>query len=293
MKEMDGNLQKYEAFLKTVETGSFTKAAEALSYTQSSVSKMISDLEKEWGVVLLTRDRGGVELTSTGMELLPAIRTLVEDFRRVGEQVDELNGLQSGTVRVGVFSSVATHWMPNILKAFQKDYPGIDFELLMGDYSEVEQWISDGRVDCGFLRLPTRPEFETISLERDDLKVVLPKGHTLCNKTRIAPEDLEGDAFLLLEHGGKTEISEYLDAQNVHPNVKFTTWDDYAIMSMVESGLGIAILPSLILKRIPYDIEVRPLKVPAYREIGLALKGHKTASPATRAFLEYLIYRNM
>ena len=75
-------------------------------------------------------------------------------------QIDELNGLQSGLIRIGTFSSVATHWRPNIIEEFQKDYPNIDYELLLGDYTEIENWISEGRVDCGFLRLLTRSEFD-------------------------------------------------------------------------------------------------------------------------------------
>ena len=73
--------------------------------------------------------------------------------------------------------------------------------------------------------------------------------------------------------------------------MKFTTWDDYAVMSMVESGLGIAILPELILKRVPYKILSKELDVPAYRDIGLALRSKKTASLAVKKFLDYLKYR--
>ena len=89
---MDMNLQKYLSFVKTVECGSFTKAAEMINYTQSGISRMIADLK----------------------------------------------GLQSGLIRIGTISSVAPHWLPNILKEFQKDYPNIDYELLLGDYTEIE-----------------------------------------------------------------------------------------------------------------------------------------------------------
>ena len=75
------------------------------------------------------------------------------------------------------------------------------------------------------------------------------------------------------------------------PKVHFTTWDDYAIMAMVESGLGISILPELILKRIPYHIVVKELEIPAYRSIGLALKDKKEASLAVKRFIDYLDYR--
>ena len=156
---MDKNLQKYMAFVKTVEYGSFTKAADMLHYSQSGVSRMIHDLEQEWKVVLLERGKAGVRLTGDGIKILPHAKAVCMEYEKLQMQVDELNGLRSGMIRIGTFSSVATHWLPNIIKEFQKDYPGIDYELLLGDYTEIEEWIAEGRVDCGFLRLPTVPDF--------------------------------------------------------------------------------------------------------------------------------------
>lgn len=291
MNSMDMNLQKYLSFVKTVECGSFTKAAELLNYSQSSISRMISDLETEWKVTLLERGVGGVKLTSDGTKLLPYAKSVVVEFEKLQMQVDEINGLQSGLIRIGTFSSVATHWLPNIIKEFQKDYPNIDYELLLGDYTEIEEWIADGRVDCGFLRLPTRPDFETIFLEQDQLMVILPENHRLADCERFPVSALCDDPFMLLEKGAKAEISEIFERCGLTAKVHFTTWDDYAIMSMVESGLGISILPQLILKRIPYKIVAKELDVPAYRKIGLALREKRTASLAVTRFLEYLKYR--
>ena len=148
---MDNNLLKYLAFVETVEKGSFTKAAESLNYAQSSISKMIADLEKEWGITLLQRNKKGVSLTSSGEQILPFARKILNDFEKMEEKVNEINGIQSGIVRIGTFSSVAINWLPNIFAKFQKDYPGIDYEMLLGDYDEVERWIEEGRVECGFL----------------------------------------------------------------------------------------------------------------------------------------------
>ena len=178
---MDMNIQKYIAFIKTVEYGSFTKAAEMLNYSQSGISRMINDLEKEWGVSLLERGRSGVRLTSDGLKLLPFAKSMCSEYRKLQTQVEELNGLKSGLIRIGTFSSVATHWLPKIISRFQKDYPNIDYELLLGDYAEIEKWISEGRVDFGFVRLPTLPEFETFLLEEDKLLVVLPAGSIRLN----------------------------------------------------------------------------------------------------------------
>ena len=182
---MDISIQKYLAFVKTVECGSFTKAAELLSYSQSGVSRMIGDLEREWRVTLLERGRSGVRLTSEGVRLLPYAKRVCAEYEKLQSEVDEINGLKSGLIRIGTFSSVATHWLPNIIREFQKEYPNIDYELLLGDYTEIETWISEGRVDCGFLRLPVQTELETMFLEQDRLLVVLPEAHSLAALEKI------------------------------------------------------------------------------------------------------------
>ena len=288
---MDSNLLKYLAFVETVDKGSFTKAANSLNYAQSSISKMIADLEKEWGFPLLERNKKGVYLTSSGKQLLPYARKILSDFEEMQQQVHAINGIQSGTVRIGTFSSVAINWLPNIFSKFQEDYPKIDYEILLGDYDDIEKWIDEGRVDCGFLRLPSCTNFDIISLKQDEYKAVLPMNHPLAQKDFLDYKDLNEQPFLLLEHGGKTEVSELLEKYNIHPNIRFTTWEDYAIMSMVEKGLGIGVLPDMILKRIPYQVAIRPFRIPYFREIVLAMKDQKKMTPAIEKFIEYLKYR--
>ena len=289
---MDMNGLKYLAFVKTVEYGSFTKASELLHYSQSGISRMIGDLEKEWNLTLLERSRTGVRLTPEGQRLFPYAKGLCEEYQKLRMQVDDLRGLQSGLIRIGVFSSVATHWLPKIIAAFQTDYPGIDYELLLGDYTEIEAWIAQGRVDCGFLRLPTNLEFDTIPLAQDRLLAILPEGHPLAASDKVPLAALCEEPFMLLEKGAKAEISEVFARNHLQPRVHFTTWDDYAIMSMVESGLGVSILPELILRRVPYRIVIKELDVPAYRTIALSMRDRKTASLAVKRFVEYLDYRN-
>lgn len=288
---MDTNIQKYMAFVKTVEYGSFTRAAEILNYSQSGISRMISDLEREWEVVLLERGRAGVKLTSDGMKLLPYIKSVCCEYEKLQIEADEIKGLQSGLIRIGTFSSAATHWLPNIIKEFQRDYPNIDYELLLGDYTEIEEWILEGRVDCGFIRLPVHKDLDTIFLEQDKLLVILPENHRLADCEKVPVSALCDEPFMLLEKGAKAEVSEIFERCGLTPDVHFTTWDDYAIMSMVESGLGISILPELILRRIPYKIIAKELDVPAYRNIGIALRSSKNASLAVKRFLDYLKYR--
>ena len=123
------NQSKYLVFLKTVELGSITRAAEALGYTQSAVSRVVAELEREWGLELLTRGRTGVEPTSHGEVMLPYMRAVCNAEKELEEQVAELHGLTRGTLRVGTFASVSIHWLPAIMKEFLTLYPGIHFEL--------------------------------------------------------------------------------------------------------------------------------------------------------------------
>ncbi len=288
---METSIQKYRAFLKAVACGSFTRAAEELSYSQSGISRMIHDLERDWEVVLLERGRGGVQLTSDGMKLLPHAQRVCAEYDALQMQVDALHGLQSGLIRIGAFSSVAMHWLPNVIRAFRQDYPNMDYELLSGVHTEVEDWVRTGRVDCGFLSSPVSSELETITLDTDPLYAVLPEGHPLAAAARVPLAALCGEPFMLLEPGGDGLVRSLFAQHGLTPQVQFTTYDDYAIMSMVESGLGVSILPGLILRRSPYRILARPLDVPASREICLALRDRKTASLAVKRFLEYLDFR--
>lgn len=284
----DTNLQKYLAFLYCVEHGSFTAAARQLHYSQANISRMVADLEQDWGVVLLKRDHNGVMLTSEGLQLFPYIQALGNSYQALQEQLEQVRNLQSGLIRIGTFSSVATHWLPNLIKEFQKTYPNIHFEILLGDYTEIQHWIASSRVDCGFLPLLGDIQLETISLGQDKLMVVLPEGHPLAGQGQFPHKALLEYPFILLEKGEQSEIRTFFQDYDLPLRPCFVTLDDYAIMSMVESGLGISILPQLILQRCPYRIVQKELDVPAYREICFAFRSQDSLSLAARRFLDCL-----
>lgn len=100
------------AFVKAVEYGSFTSAADALNYTQSGISRMINDLESEWGISLFERGHAGISLTSDGLKLLPQLQRICNEHEMLMMQIEDLHDIQSGIIRIGTFSSVATHWLP-------------------------------------------------------------------------------------------------------------------------------------------------------------------------------------
>ena len=291
--DVDATIQKYQALVETVRAGSISAAARRLSYSQSGVSRMIADLERDWGISLLERGRKGVRLTADGQQVMPFVEAVCEDQRRLRERVAEVVGAQTGLIVIGTFSSVATHLIPPAIERFTREHPGIEYELRMGDYSEIESWVADGLVDFGFLPYPPQEPREDLAREvvaTDELMAVVPQGHELAAREAISLAGLAAEPFILLERGSDNEISPLFETAGLSLTVCLSTWDDYAIMSMVENGLGVSILPNLILTRCPYRIERRPLDPPVTRGLAAVYRPGLLSTPA-RAFLDCLLGR--
>lgn len=279
------SLKKYEAFVKTVELGSLTKAAEALGSTQSRISHVLSDLEREYGLTLLRRSRGGVELTEAGAMILPKMQAVLQKDRKLQALVEDIRGADAGMVRLGAFTSVAVHWLPGMIRVFQEAHPRTELEMHNGDYHDMEQWLQQGKVDLGFVTLPAPLGVRAIPLAQDPLVAILPKGHRLAALERIPIQELDQDPFISLLQSSSHDIHRALDNAGVHPNIRFTTKDDYAIIAMVEQGLGISIVPQLLLGGRTQNLVVRPLEPQAFRTIALAIP-EGPALPVVDAFIK-------
>ena len=282
-------LDKYQTLMTVVDTGSLTRAAEQLDCTQSAVSHCLDALEKELGFAVLKRSRAGVRLTNEGERLLPAVRGLLGAAEQLRQTASSIRGLDSGTVRIGAFTSVAVHWLPPILKEFQHDFPKVDFRLLNGDYHDVEQWLTDGSVDVGFVALPSPVDCECIPLMEDRLLAILPRGSRFESYPKFPLVECETEPFISLLESSDHDARRALEAAGVRPNVRFYTKDDYAVIAMVEQGLGVSIMPELLLKGRNYDLQILPLIPEAKRTIGLAVAAGSKAGPATRRFADYVV----
>ena len=282
------SVNKYQMFLKTVECGSFSKAAEEMNFTQSAVSHAVQALENELGVTLLSRNRGGVVLTADGRLLLPRIEKLCAAHHELMRSAAELKGMDAGYVRVATFSSVSAQWLPSILKSFGERYPNIEFEVLTGDYyGQSEDWILQGKVDCGFLRLPSVKRLQTYPLHRDELQVILPCNHPLAGSAPFPAAALATEPFIYLQEGDDYEIRAVFDRLQIQPNIQYILRDDPSILAMVSNGLGISIMPELELEHCPYPLVACSLPQTFYRNIGIAVKDKNAMSLSTRRFIEH------
>ena len=283
------NVTKYETLAAVVELGSLTRAAAELGCTQSAVSHAINSLEQELGFAVLTRSRAGVKLTEDGRRLMPAVRNVLTGQERLSQIASSIRGLDRGTVRIGTFTSVGVHWLPGIIKAFQHDYPGVDIKLLNGDYFDVEQWLTEGRIDIGFVNMPCGVDCYSRALVEDRLLAILPAGSRFASYPKFPLRECETEPFITLLESSNHDARRALEAAGVKPNIKYSTKDDYAMIAMVEQGLGVSIMPELLLRDRHENIVMKELVPPAKRVIGLAIPEASLRSPATRRFEEYIV----
>ncbi|MEK4064800.1 MULTISPECIES: LysR family transcriptional regulator [Paenibacillus] len=282
------SITKYEVFLKVVELGSLTKAADVLGFTQSGISHTISSLEMEFGFSLLVRNRSGVKLTVNGEQVVQPIREILKWNEQLKQQVADIHGLETGTITIGTFTSVSVHWLPGMIKEFRKEYPYIEFKLMEGGYLEIEQWIEAGVVDCGFISLPTRDKFEVFPLKQDRMLAILSQEHPLSKAPYMPLAQMAYEDFIIQKAGSDYDARRVFERAGIQPNIKFTAGDDYAIIAMVENGLGISVLPEMVISRQNHNVAMLELEERSFRSLGIAVHSMKYASPATRRFLKHV-----
>ncbi len=281
-------MNRYLAFCHIIETGSFSKTAEEMGYSQSAVSQMIRSLENEVSLPLLIRSHNGVELTHEGKELMPYIRSVVNSYRMLEEKTKELKGMNSGEIRIGTMTSVSNYWLPKMIKEFQTIYPDVSFTLNQGDYTSIANWIKTGEVDFGFANGDAVNGLAKIPLYTDEMMAVLPVGHPLGKKKSIPLEALTKEPYILLEEGSFNEPLNAFHALGLEPNVRLCVYDDYTVMAMIEEGLGYSIIPEMNLRRHDYQISKHSLKPRITRNLCLIYRNMKAIPQMSRVFIDYI-----
>ena len=283
------NILKYQAFLKTVEAGSITVAAQQLGYTQSAVSKMIRDLEQEWDMELLCRNRKGVELTSDGLSILPAVREIMKEYENLQYSLSAIHGMQRGTLRLGCFSSVSASILPAVLKSFSTAYPGIRVQLFHGEYREISEWLSRGSIDCGFLGESEAMEFSSVPVFRDSLVAIVPADHPLAGADTYPVSRIPEESFISLKEVRDYDFAQFFDQNRILPKIRYEVTNDMVLLSMVESGLGISLVYDMILKPARFNVVRLPLDRTKERTVYISVREGTRSSPVTDLFIRHIL----
>ena len=278
-----------KAFLAAAETGSFARAAERLSYTPSGVNQLVTALEQAVGCCLLHRSRRGGTLTENGRILLPAIRDLIHQEDRIFALAAQVQGLFIGSVTIAAYSSIATHWLPAVIRAFQQDHPQIRIQLREGIRQEVTGWLDERIADLAFLSRQEPMPYDWIGLAEDPMVAILPRDHPLAGADAYPVERCAYDPIIMPALGRDDDVAALFARHGVTPNVRFTTLENFAAIAMVEQGLGVSIMNDLITQKRISDVVKLPLAPAASIELGLALPAHETPSPAVLRFRDYAV----
>lgn len=280
-----------KAFMYAADTGSFTKAAERLNYTPSGVSQLVGALENETGLTLLKRTSKGVTLTSDGEILLPAVREFLEKENRIYELAAEVKGLLVGSVTIAAYSSISTHWLPEVIRDFEQDYPQIEIRLMEGIRQEVTRWLDEKKADIGFLSYQEPMPYEWTPLDYDEMLAVLPKDHLYASKESYPLINCETDSFIMPALGRDDDVVSLFERNGIKLNIHFTTLENFATMAMIEKGLGMSVMNNLITEKWNCDIVKIPVDPPSRITLGLAVPSYKQASPAVKRFIKYAVER--
>ncbi len=283
---------RYRAFLEAAETKSFSKAAKKLNYTPSGVSQLVSALEKELRFSLFVRESRGVILTKEGETMLPAIREMLLQETRVNQLAAQINGMATGTIRIAAYSSIASNWLPVILKNFQERYPQITIELREGIRQEVVGWLDTKQADVGFLSYQEPFPYDWFPIAEDPMLAVLPPDHPLADAEQYPLEQVAEERFIMPALGRDDDVAALFRSCDIKPMIAYSTLENYAAISMIEQGLGMSIMNELITNRWNANVRKLPLDPPSAIILGIAVPSMEHASPAVKRFVEACCHRN-
>ena len=284
---MNNSQIRYEIFLKVAELGNITLAADALSYTQSGVSHAIAAMEREAGCTLFHRSKAGVTLTENGKKLLPLVQALVNKQHSLDQAMDALSNRVAGTLRVGSFTSFTALWMAKLIQGFTQSFPDVKIELTNGTYRDIENGISDGRLDCGFLSSVENDPLDFTPLFDDPMLVIMAPNHGLAKRKSLPLHDLKKYPLISQFQGSDHDVQQIFRRAKMHPKTKYILDDDISVMGMVAQDEGIALMPEMMLATAAFDLAAIPLKPQQHRTIGLATPPIKETTLLVRTFIAF------
>lgn len=278
-----------KAFLKSVELGSFRAAADELGYTPSAVSQLVAALEKELGVSLLARSKKGVTVTSEGSRFVPLVRSFIARETDIYQLASELRGMSVGDLAIAAYPSVATTWLPEIVRRFQQSYPGVQISIMEGVRPEIFRHLDLHEADMGFMAYAEPMNYEWIPLAEEKMIAVIPEDHPLADAQSYPIKDCEDDSFIMTSWGQDKEVMDIFRKNGVTPNIKYTTYDTPATLAMVRMGLGVSFVNELSAQYWNDHLVKLPLDPPETVTFGIVLTSEEHMTMAAKKFLNYAV----
>ena len=276
-----------KAFIECANRGSIKAAAETMGYTPSAISQLITAFEKELGLKLFVRTQKGVELTREGYELVPVVRSYLAQEQEIYQFASELKGVTRGKITIASYPSIATTWLPEIVRRFKADYPGIQFSIMESIREDIFQRLDRNEADIGFLAWADPMPYDWIPLTETAIIAAVPEDHPLASRASFPIRECEKNDFILGSWGREQEILSILKKNKVHPEIKYTTYDTPATLALVRMGLGVSLVNELSAQAWNEHLVKLPLDPPASVTFGIAVNSREQMTNAAKKFLEY------
>ncbi|SMX93634.1 MULTISPECIES: LysR family transcriptional regulator [unclassified Brevibacterium] len=296
------NLEQLASFVEVANTGHFTKAAATLHLAQPSLSRQISTLEKELGSELFHRAHGHISLTAAGETLLPSARRMLADAEAVRRDMDELAGLRKGRIRLGATPTLCVSLVAEAISNFHQEHPGVGLELVEKGSRELIEALGTGELDLALITRTLSPSAQMPRLRMqgvlsEDLVVIAATeaGEPLPSDGRGRSALLPGDTVTLAEvaalpqvlfHHGydlREATSAAFDAAGLAPNIVVEGAEMDAVLRFVERGLGVAIVPAMVLVDRPQLVSAQLVEPSLNRTVSLAARGDVRPTRAASA----------
>jgi len=280
-------IEKLKALMLAAELGSLNKAAESLKYTQAGLTRMMNSLENEVGFQLLNRRYNGVSLTDDAKSLMPTIRKLVQNYDALNEEMEHIRNAHKKTIHVATLTSVASQWIPVIIKRFSKLHPDVNVDFQIADLLDAaDQLLGDAEMDIVFTSMLKKGNFDWIHLKNDPLLAVLPPDYDNGGEPFFRLEKFDGMDFYVSSPGFDVDMMHVMETTNAKPNYKPTNLDDQALINLIENGMGVTILPEMAVRGRGDRTQLLPVYPPSYRDLGLAVRSLKAVTPEVRDFIK-------
>jgi len=290
------NVTRLRVLKEVAYRGSFSEAAEFLSYSQSAVSQQIAALEAETGLALLERHPRGVSLTAAGQTLLGHAEGILAALESAEAALAAIAGLRGGRLRMASFPTAGATLMPLAIATFRASYPDIELTLAEGEPEDVAPRLRAGELDLALL---FEFEGETLIGERmtraelfeDPMYLALRADHPLAGRERLRLEELREEAWVQTSRASPCarHVVRSCHAAGFEPNVAFESDDYQTVQGLVAAGVGVALIPSLALSALRPDVLVRSLApAPPVRQVIAAAPAGARLVPAATAMLRIL-----
>jgi len=285
--------KKLEILMTAAELGSFSKAAERVGYTQSGLTHMMDALEKETGFPLLERSHSGIRLSAQGEMLMPAIREFLQANAHLENQIRAVAEQKSEVIRIAAYSSIAMHWMPELLYRFRRLCPDVSVDLRMVDHAlEPFELLEAGQTDIIFA---SRQNYDLCSwtpLYHETMFAILPRDYPLDGRESFPIQEFAGQEFLMPYGRFDIDVRAALEPMGVSPSIRVCKVDDETVIRMVGRGLGVSMMTELMIRGRTDDVLCVPVDPPARRELGMGTHVRRRLTPSMKKLrdcvLEYI-----